>query len=61
MNNIRTGNFQKMCDGKIAYSYVGEADRAIKRMIKKCGLNSKEKLHAYHCPFCLCWHIGHYK
>jgi len=61
MSLLKIKNAKKMCVNKKSFKYARDADIALNNMIKKNGLNSKEKLHVYYCPCCLNWHIGHYK
>jgi len=51
-------NPTRTCGEKLKFTYAKDADRALKNLIEK-GVNRREKLHVYYCPYCLYWHIGH--
>lgn len=45
----------KSCLNKTAYATRQQAERTV----EYCHANGKVDVHAYPCPFCREWHVGH--
>jgi hypothetical protein len=46
---------QRCCTRKAAYDNIAAAQRAVRRIF----WTYRERMHAYHCPFCGRFHVGH--
>jgi hypothetical protein len=46
---------QRCCTRKVAFANVADAYRAASRAYWA----TREIMHAYKCPFCGSWHVGH--